>query len=831
MPKPPHKKHKPSRGPAPQSAARPRLEQVLERAQTLLDAGQMDEAIALLESNQGQLSQFAPFRAALAVVYGRVGRHREAAIQARMALDLDPQQPDYYRQAAISYYMAGYYTFAHRARQQWLRFTISDPLLASMRELDQDHRRQMEELRVQYHLQDVKVVEEAGYRLDEGQWAVARQDWPEALRHSQAAAALMPDWPPPHNNIATALSFLGRHAEAIAEAKMVLAAGDPENLHAIASLVRFHVAIGDLKTAGEYADRLAHLPRPVGRGNVDKMVEGLAFCDRDTDIARILTEARQRDDDLSPMAYMHWGIAEANAGHAETALAHLQFAQELGYDTPLLKNTIEALERKRPGPGIASRFPQTHVSDLIRREALQEAIQLLGRDSKTGRRDERGWADLLRRYPQLPRAARRMLYEMPDSVEPMAQLLAALRTPEAIAMLREFVTGQQGSVEERMAGLRALQQTGQLSADEPLEMWVRGKRHTIQPMLQEISDEFIPDYAPAVWQLYEQAVAAQNAGRLDEAERLYEAMLKLEPNAKEAYNNLASIYQARGENARSDAAIEKSLAIDPLYPFPRTAKALAALKSEGVEAAKNWLAPLGTIRQWHPLGFVVYQKALARIAVAEKDYERARNHLDAAKQFNEDDREIPGLLEWVRVSENLAKFSANLAEMGARQQQRRLHKPLPADPSLDDCLGQLTKGDMVGISHVVPLGTITAFKKDELRQHLQRRFSDADFVARIVGALGDREQTALRDLLDHGGVMTYDAFTQAYGAEDKLLALEHHASTMTSIPGRLRARGLLFVGTAEGRVIVATPRELRPIVREALEKMERKAAGEGTSGG
>ncbi len=130
MPKPPRKQHKPSRGPAGQSAAWGHLSTVLQHAQSLTAEGQIGPAIELLEANQGRLSQFAPFRAALASLYGEVGRHREAAVQARLALDQDPRHADYYLLAAMAYHAAGYYTFAHRARQEWLRATPSGPLLA-----------------------------------------------------------------------------------------------------------------------------------------------------------------------------------------------------------------------------------------------------------------------------------------------------------------------------------------------------------------------------------------------------------------------------------------------------------------------------------------------------------------------------------------------------------------------------------------------------------------------------------------------------------------------------------------------------------------------------
>jgi tetratricopeptide (TPR) repeat protein len=483
----------------------------------------------------------------------------------------------------------------------------------------------------------------------------------------------------------------------------------------------------------------------------------------------------------------------------------------------LLRDTLKALEDKRSGPGISPRFPQTHFSDLLQRSALEEAIQLIRRDEKTGRRDERAWADLLRRYPQLPLTARRMLYEMaPDSVELMAHLLASLRTPEAAAALREFITGQQGTHEDRMTALRFMQQADLLPPGTEIEIWMDGQRQKIQPLLLEISEEFVPDYPPKVWELYEQAVVAQREGHLDKAEQLYEAMLKIEPNTKEAYNNLAMIYQQRGETDRVDEAVEKALAIDPLYPFPRCARALQALQREGAEAARKWLEPLRAVRQWHPLGFVVFQKALARIALMEKDYETARKHLETAKQLNEDDKDIPDLLTRVDLAERVGQIADMFTAGDARYREQRQRVPLPADPTLADCFGILTKGDMTGIRETLNLTGISALKKDPLRQYLIARLTDPAFLARVVAELNDRERAALAHLLDHGGTMAHEAFTRVYGVEDERPYLEFHATRMKSVLGRLRARGLLFVGRAEGRLIVAAPRELRPLLRETL---------------
>lgn len=91
-------------------------------------------------------------------------------------------------------------------------------------------------------------------------------------------------------------------------------------------------------------------------------------------------------------------------------------------------------------------------------------------------------------------------------------------------------------------------------------------------------------------------------------------------------------------------------------------------------------------------------------------------------------------------------------------------------------------------------------------------FSDPEFVARTVTGLTSEERNAPQALLDRNGVMGRDEFVATYGDEDERPYLEYHAESRTSILGRLRAHGLVYIATVEGRVIVAIPRELRPLL-------------------
>jgi tetratricopeptide (TPR) repeat protein len=682
------------------------------------------------------------------------------------------------------------------------------------------YRNGSELLRDRYHLRDAGVAEDAGYLLDEGRWALDRHHWNDALRYSQQAARLIPGWPPPRNNISTTLFYLRRYDDAIREAEGVLHECDPDNLHALANLVRYCLIKGDLVSAGQYADRLAGLPLPDDPAEVAKQIEGLSPLDRDAEIEKIAAGAQKKFRDLPPDVHVHWGIALANRNRRKEALQHLRRAEAAGVDTVLLHDTVEALVRGQPGPGIAKRFPQTHVNDLMGREVLDEIITRIERDAKAGQPDRRAWTDLLHKNPQLPLVCRRMLYEMPESAPVIIVLLGALPTQAAVETLREFATGQAGSQEDRMQALEMLQEIGAVSPGTAVEMWIDGQQHPIQLIKQAISEEFAPDYPREAGELYNKALDAHTSGRLDEAERLYLAMLEVAPNAKEACNNLATIYYQRGEHDRADALLDRAMQIDPLYPFPRCGRALQALARSDIETAKAWLEPLQRVTKWQPLGFAFFQKAMARVAIAEEDYRAAKQYLEMAQQFSEDP-EITELLATVTMMDGVSAFGGWWREGADDYRRRRQKAPLASDPTLEECFRLLTKGDMTGIRRVLGLGGVSTLKKGELGAYLMAVLRDEDFLAGVIAELNNAERAGLEDLLNQGGVMDWLSFSAVHGDDlGESPYLEYHAEEMKTVMGRLRARGILFEGTSQDGLIVAVPRELRLPLREILKQTQ-----------
>jgi hypothetical protein len=124
---------------------------------------------------------------------------------------------------------------------------------------------------------------------------------------------------------------------------------------------------------------------------------------------------------------------------------------------------------------------------------------------------------------------------------------------------------------------------------------------------------------------------------------------------------------------------------------------------------------------------------------------------------------------------------------------------------------------MTGIRRMLRLRNVSGLKKGELGAYLMGALRDEVFLAGIILELNSAERAALEDLLDHGGVMDWSVFSAAHGDDlGESPCLEYHGEEMKTVMGRLRTRGLLFEGTAGGRLIAAIPRELRPPLRVIL---------------
>ncbi|MCS6952776.1 MAG: tetratricopeptide repeat protein [Bryobacterales bacterium] len=147
-------------------------------------------------------------------------------------------------------------------------------------------------------------------------------------------------------------------------------------------------------------------------------------------------------------------------------------------------------------------------------------------------------------------------------------------------------------------------------------------RHVLVVMLC-VAAPACAQLAPPLENLFRQAVAAQKAGRLLEAEKALREVLAQGGRLPFVYNNLGLVYQQQRAHERAMAQFREAIRLDPNYPAPRIALGASLLALGRAEEAVTELESAVRIAPREPL---------ARLHLA-RAYERRGDPLAALDQW------------------------------------------------------------------------------------------------------------------------------------------------------------------------------------------------------
>jgi hypothetical protein len=263
-----------------------------------------------------------------------------------------------------------------------------------------------------------------------------------------------------------------------------------------------------------------------------------------------------------------------------------------------------------------------------------------------------------------------------------------------------------------------------------------------------------------------------------------------------------------------------AMEIDPLYVFPRCNLVGYLLMEKDVAGAKEMLAPLAQLTRFHPQEMAVYSYTQARIHVHEQNYDAARSALELALQIMPDYPDAQELLERVEFSSTLLSGFRELeAQRFIREDNKRRAlqtKLSTADAPLSRALALYTKEVLTAMARIVlPYGGWSTLRKAELRDKVLAALLDQDILLDVAAGLNEEEQAALRMVLSQDGSMPWEEFDQRYGNDLEESPYWHYHEPAT-LMGRLRVRGLLIEATVQGKLLVAVPLELRPMLSNLL---------------
>ena len=784
----------------------------------MIEQGQPWEAIDLLEPLLASYPRVADLHYYLGHARAMAGDVWSGLAGYERAMELS-QDPDYWIPLATLYLELGLQVHALHAFRRALRDPDDLPFV--------DHMRQMvaalesDVATAARHLDlAVAQVEKGVYYMEEGQRALGEGDYPAGIAASRQAIELLSDWPPPRNNLSLALFFDGQPEKAIAAARQVLSR-NPENVQALSNAIRFLAWSGQEGEAGALWQQLQRVT-PRGADERLKMAEAAAVLGEDESVFQLLRPLDGPDgaQGLSPglarNAQVFLAIAEANTNRrgARRRLKALQG------ELPQAGGFLAALEAGRPGPGWAERFPYFQIADLLPGFRMEEFVDLVGRQDEIPpqrflKRVERFGGS----FPQIVRVAEKIIWEETQPEAGIA-ILAAVGTPAAYGALRRFGLSQAGDDEARMRALTSLMAAGEIPEGTTLRVWNRGEWREVQMRKVEISGEPETRYTPEVSRLLDRALEIFQRDDYEQAEQLFRRVLEMEPRAREAYNNLGSLYAQRGEHAQAREMFQAAVELDPGYVFPRCNLAKYLLDEGDVEGAAAMLEPLGDATRFRPQEMAFYSYTQARILIGREEYEAARRALQVALDVYPGYEPAESLLEHLEVvtqlQEGFESFMERDYERRAAARARLQARLSTAEPSLAEALSIYTKDALTGMARVVlPGGGWSALRKAELRERIIAGLNDLDNLERIAAGLDDDERAALCQVLARGGHMAWEDFDAEYGSD-----LEESPYWQWHVPetamGRLRLRGLLVEATVDGELLVVVPSDLRQALEVAL---------------
>jgi len=793
------------------------LDKYLHRAENLVEHNRPQDAIDLLEPLLESHPRAADLHYHLGYAYIQVGRILDALDRYEQAMSLR-RDPDQWLSVALLYLQAGLNMHALRACRQILRRppegTNLDAVRSTVAAMEKDFQNLADDLGF-----SLSRVERGLYLHDEAQQALQRQDYAGCITANRRAMRFLGDWPPLLNNLSLALFTDGQPQEAIALAQRVIAS-HPDNVQALSNAIRYLAWTGQRAEAQALWVRFRETT-PEDDNLRLKMAEAAAVMDDDERVYQLLKPLDDKQGiqsdipGLGQRMSVFLAVAEANLGKPEAP----RRLKTLSNNRPALKDWLQALQEGRPGPGWAERFPYFHLSDLLPSARLKEFLDLLDTEKESPPdRFRREVARFVQQFPQIVMFAEKTIWEEKQPSVGIG-ILEAIDTPSAHAALRRFGLSQAGKDEDRMAALQALYTAGQITPNEMLRIWHSGQWREIQMRLYEIAGKELP-YEGEVVDLLNESLVAMKAGNNDQAEQILQRALSLEPRAKEAYNNLATVYARRQDLDRAAEMYRAALEIDPLYVFPRCNLASFLLNDDDVEGALEMLKPLADLQRFHPQEMAFYSYMQARIFVKQEDLEKAENALEMALKILPDYELAKDLLSRLNLiiltRQTFGGWREQQHKRNTAWRARLQEKLTTPEPRLSEALPLYSKEALIGTAHHVARGGgWTALRKAELIEYLIGELTEPGNLSWLVGCLTDEEREALRQVLARGGVMPWQEFDAAYGndLEESRYWQPRKAET---IMGRLRMCGLLVEATVDGQLLIAIPAELRPLLAQAL---------------
>jgi len=787
-------------------------------ASELLESGDAEAAVALLEPLVAEHPDAVEYRTLLGAAYSVLEDYASALAQFNAVIALDPENDALYIPLGAFYASLGHLVLAARTVSRAasvianLEPAISEEVQSILREANEavcdlaaEKNVPLETVWDAVYWRENGIVQ--GYLL--GELATAE----DSLRK---AITIMPNWPMPYNDLTMILFLDDRWQEAVAVLERVLHEVAPDDLDAVVNALRIYSSLGDAEQVARCRERLHSLERHFDledAGVLNRVVEGYAAAGDDQAVYRLLQQTTLPVDEWRHPEWL--GTAAANLGRMTEALKHWQPLVEK--QPANLATVFVCSVKEQWGWPPDNRFPYFTPYELLPipvYEVLSGEFEE-GEDDQLIEEQLPAWAD---RYPGIADAFALSLWhpDTPDdSREEIVDILASLWSSRAVKLLEAFATGKQGSDSARLWAADALVELGAIPAGSTLRMWIDGRWQDTAVGGDWEESDLAVYYPPEIEEKLEAASELCQAGRFDEARQIYRELLAQDPDMAEAYLGLAHVDVDQGRYAAALQLLQRTIEIAPDYGQAYLLTALAHLRREEWDEAIAALEQ--TAELWLPEELrVTQERAWAYVLARKGDRAGASLHLDRlAALLPEGDETVAVIRASLDALDALSEWRQRLQKQMERRHQKALTRPIVAT-DLASLLALHTKDNLVSIARTVGVSFRHPIRKAELIRLIAQKMPDADLIHEAVNSLSDEERTALRQVIQGGGQISYSEMVDMLGPEPADEATDWYYQEPTNAIGRLRVRGFLFAGTRGGQVVLVMADELRPLLAQAF---------------
>jgi tetratricopeptide (TPR) repeat protein len=466
--------------------------------------------------------------------------------------------------------------------------------------------------------------------LAQGRYARAREV-------AAQLAQRRPQFPPAYNNGAEACFHDGRLAQAI-DLEQRLLTFDPDNVHALANLVRFLSVSGKGEDARGYAERLKKL-KPLSKDHAAKQAEALAWLGDDAGVLAVFEQGRSLagaegpEDDAT--LYHLAAVAAYRLGREEEAHGYWHSALGAVPHFELARGNLEDLQRPVGERNAPWSYPfNYYVPRKLIEGLLAQVAPARGKDRDEA--VEREAQQYLQAHPELEGLVSLLLDRGDGPGRELALGLAGLfRTPAMLQAVRDFARGQRGANQLRTQAAHLAGGAG-LPPGSPPRLRVGGAGEGTGRGFEIHADPVGRPLAPAVIDLVNQGMSALGRGDAARGERLLRKALAIAPDDPVVMNNLAVACAQLGRPDEAEALSIRLHERHPDYLFGRTALASLAAERGRLDRARELLEPLRRRQRLHVAELISLCMAEINLHIAEGDWPEAQRWLGMWREATPD---------------------------------------------------------------------------------------------------------------------------------------------------------------------------------------------------